>query len=227
MSIIQLLENFNTLQTSDPCIFILRHAEKPLVNNLYTDIANALTEEGVKSSQNLGSELERFYPKVGVVRSSPIARCLETANNMFSTYSDKILIVTDTVLGGDGAYVADNKLAAQHFLEEPSRTDIFIRMQCGEVFEGMRKVNTGTNLLLAKIVHDLENISAPSFYITHDCILALFVGAMVNQIIDEKSWFQYLDGVCIKKLDNKINLYWKKECFDITKKIGSNSGCII
>ena len=219
MSIIQLIENFSVLQTSEPCIFILRHAEKPLANNMYIDMANAITEKGIKSSQNLGSMLKYFYPKVGIVRSSPIARCLETASNIFLAYSDETLIIPDTILGGDGAYVADNKLAAQHFLEAPSRTDIFIRMQRGEVFEGMHKINTGTNLLLTKIAYDLKNISAPSFYITHDCILALFVGNIINHIVDEKSWFQYLDGICVKKLNNKINLYWEKECFDITKKL--------
>ena len=218
MSIIQLIENFDTLQTGDPCIFMLRHAEKPIAKDMHTDIANAITEEGIKSSKNLGNILKGFYSKVGVVRSSPITRCLETANNIFSTYSGEISIIPDSVLGGDGAYVSDSGLAAQHFLKNPSRTDIFIRMQRGEVFEGMHKINIGTNLLLNKIIYDLENISAPSFYITHDCILALFVGTIINQIVDEKNWFQYLDGLCIKKLNNKINLYWKKDCFDITKK---------
>jgi len=219
MSIIQLIENFGTLQASDSCVFMLRHAEKPIIKNMYTDIASAITEEGVKSSKNLGNMLKDFYSKIGIVRSSPIKRCLETAANIFLAYPSKILIVPDPVLGGDGAYVSDNNLAAQHFLEDPSRTDIFIRMQKGEVFEGMHKVNTGTNLLLTKIIYDLENVSAPSFYITHDCILALFVGSIINHIVDENDWFQYLDGICIKRLNNKVNLYWRKECFDITKKL--------
>lgn len=219
MSIVKLIKNFSALQDSGPCIFILRHAEKPIAKNMYIDMANAITDQGVKSSKKLGSILKTLYPKVGIVRSSPIARCLETASNIFSVYPDKILIIPDAVLGGDGAYVSDNQLAAQYFLEDPSRTDVFIRMQKGEAFAGMREVNTGTQLLLTKIIQDLENITTPGFYITHDCILALFVGTMVDQIIDKRTWFQYLDGICIKKLDNKINLYWKKECFDITGKV--------
>lgn len=220
MSIVQLIENFSTLlQASDPCIFILRHAEKPTVKNLHLDIANAITEEGVKSSKKLGNILKKLYPQVGIVRSSPIARCLETASNIFSVYPGRISIIPDAVLGGDGAYVSDNQLAAQHFLKDPSRTDIFIKMQNGEKFSGMREVNMGTRVLLTKIVQDLENITPPSFYITHDCILALFVGTIIDQIIDEKTWFQYLDGICIKKLNNKVNLYWKNRCFDITKKM--------
>jgi hypothetical protein len=219
MSIAELIKDFGTLQDSDPCIFILRHAEKPVTKDMYVDMANAITEEGVKSSKKLGNILKSLYPKVSIVRSSPIARCLETASNIFSAYPDKILIIPDTVLGGDGAYVSDNKLAAQHFLEDPSRTDVFIRMQNGEPFEGMREVNTGTQLLLTKIIQDLGNITTPGFYITHDCILALFVGSMIDQVIDERTWFQYLDGICIKKLNNKINLYWKKKGFDITKKL--------
>jgi len=218
MSIIQLIENFDTLQANDPCIFMLRHAEKPIVKNLHIDMANALTEYGVTSAKNLGNMLKNLYLKIGVVRSSLLTRCLDTAKNIFSAYPDT-LIIPDEVLGGDGAYVSDNQLAAQHFLEDPTRIDIFIRMQQGENFDGIRDTNTGTSLLLTKITHDLENITAPSFYITHDCILALFVGTIIDQVIDEKNWFQYLDGVCIKKLNNKIHLYWKKECFDITGKI--------
>jgi len=219
MCVIQLIESFNTLQTNEPCVFILRHAEKPIVNNMHADIANSLTEEGVVSSKELGGRLKKIYPRVGIVRSSPIARCLETANNIFSAYSHNSSIVADADLGGDGAYVSDNQLAAQHFLEDPSRTDIFIRMQTGETFAGMRGVKDGTKLLLTKIIYDLENLATPGFYITHDCILALFVGTILNQIVDEKNWFQYLDGVCIKKIEGKVNLYWKEKYFDITEKV--------
>ena len=222
MSIAKLIENFSTLQANESCIFILRHAEKPIINNMHLDIENSITEEGIKSSKKLGGILKSLYPQIDIVRSSTIKRCLETANNMFSVYSDKVLIMSDAVLGGDGAYVSDNQLVAKHFLEDPSQTDIFIRMQKGETFLGMREVNTGTQLLLTKIIQDLENVTTPGFYITHDCILALFVGTIINQIIDEKNGFQYLDGVCIKKLNNKVNLYWKKECFNITEKISGS-----
>jgi hypothetical protein len=218
MNIADLIKNFSLLQTNDPCVFIMRHAEKPIVNNMYADIANAITEAGVKSSRKLGNILSVCCPKIGIVRSSPIARCLETASNIFSEYSYKIPIIPDTDLGGDGAYVSDNQLAAQYFLENPSRKDIFIRMQEGESFSGMREISAGTRLLLTKINHDLESLTAPGFYITHDCILALFVGAVVDKIVDEKNWFQYLDGVCIKKTNNRVLLYWGKECFDITEK---------
>jgi hypothetical protein len=219
MSIIKLIKDFSALQDSGPCVFILRHAEKPIAKNMYVDMTNAITDKGIKNSRELGNILKSLYPRVGIVRSSPVTRCLETASNIFSVYPDKILITPSTVLGGDGAYVSDNKLAAQHFLEDPSRTDVFIRMQKGEAFAGMREVSTGTQLLLTKIIQDLGSITTQGFYITHDCILALFVGTMIDQIIDERTWFQYLDGVCIKKLDNKITLYWKKKCFDITEKI--------
>lgn len=226
MSIIQLIENFNVLQTNEPCVFILRHAEKPIVNNMHIDIANSLTEEGMRSSEELGDVLKNLYPKIGIVRSSSITRCLETANHIFSRYPYKISIISDSDLGGDGAYVSDNQLAAQHFLEDPSSIDVFTKMQNGEVFSGMREVGEGTKLLLIKVIHELENLTVPGFYITHDCILALFVGSILNQLVDEKNWFQYLDGVCIKKLNDKVNLYWKKKCFDITDKIRVDSGFI-
>lgn len=226
MSIIQLIENFNALQNNEPCVFILRHAEKPIVNNMHIDIANSLTEEGIRSSKELGVMLKNLYPRAGIIRSSPIARCLETANSIFSAYSHNSSVVADTDLGGDGAYVSDNQLAAQHFLEDPLRIDVFTKMQNGETFSGMREIGEGTKLLLTKVIHDLENITAPGFYITHDCILALFVGSILNQLVDEKNWFQYLDGICIKELNDKVNLYWEKECFDITDKIRVDSGFI-
>ena len=223
MSIFQLIDNFKTLQANESCIFILRHAEKIIVNNMHADLASTLTANGVKSSIELGCVLHSLYPNVGVVRSSPITRCLETAKNIFLGCHHVIL---DSDLGGDGIYVSDNRIAAQHFLGDPSRKDIFIRMQTGEVFLGMREVTEGTKLLLTKIMQDLENLIAPGFYITHDCILALFVGSIINQVVDEKNWFQYLDGVCIKKLDDKVNLYWEGECFDITEKVKNLIGIV-
>jgi hypothetical protein len=137
---------------------------------------------------------------------------------MFSLYKNGCLnIALDTALGGDGAYVYDNELAAQPFLEYPSRIDVFVRAQQGESFAGMHEVSVGTKSLLNKVKADLENSFAPSFYITHDCILALFVNGLTGRIVGEKNWFQYLDGICIKKDRSGINLYWDNKCFE---KIG-------
>ena len=216
MSISKLINNFSALSASESCIFILRHAEKVIASNMHADLDSTLTVNGIKSSRELGCVLHSLYPKVGVVRSSPIARCLGTAKNIFLEYPQNIVVAPDSDLGGDGIYVSDNILAAQHFLKDPSRKDIFIRMQAGDIFAGMRDVKTGTKLLLTKIMQDLKSFTVPSFYITHDSILALFVGTMIHQVVDETNWFKYLDGICIKIIDNKVNLYWEEESFDIT-----------
>ncbi len=219
MSIIQLINNFNNLQQSqESCIFILRHAEKQLADNIYDDITITLTELGVKSSKQLGQQLAEFYPQIEIVRTSFILRCLETAKHMFSVYPAKVSIISDSVLGGDGAYVADNILAAEHFKMLPNRKDIFIEMQLGKKFAGMSDLEGGTNILLNKIAYDLDNTSRPGFYITHDCILALFVNSMTDIIVDDKNWFQYLDGICIKRIKNDIFLYWGKSEFNVTNK---------
>ena len=45
---------------------------------------------------------------------------------------------------------------------------------------------------------------------------AIPIEKMIQQVIDETNWFKYLDGICIKIIDNKVNLYWEEECFDIS-----------
>jgi len=41
---------------------------------------------------------------------------------------------------------------------------------------------------------------------------------MVGEIVDGKNWFNYLDGVCIKKLGSRIELYRNGGHFDITER---------
>ena len=68
--------------------------------------------------------------------------------------------------------------------------------------------------MLKELREDLEHLSHFAFYITHDTILAPFVGTCSNQLITKENWFNFLDGICIKKHgDEEIAIYWGTQQF--------------
>jgi hypothetical protein len=213
-----LIANFAQLQNAEPCIFILRHAEK-YITDMSEDILQTITPGGKTKAKLLGRNLKEVLPKVCMVKSSPVERCLQTASAIFPLHYENIEIIHSTVLGADGVYVSDNKLAMQNFLECSSPESVFFRMLDGEALPGMRSKEEGTKLLLTSLLQDLEELDGPGFYVTHDCILVLFVGTLIDRPITIDNWFQYLDSICIKRSDDRIDLYWGDEVFDITAKV--------
>ena len=76
----------------------------------------------------------------------------------------------------------------------------------------------GTYKILDVLLKKLNDTKSPMLWITHDSILALFVGALTQQIINHENWFDYLDGVCIKKVEKNILMFWGKKIINITDK---------
>jgi hypothetical protein len=211
----KLIKHFKSLQTDAPCVFILRHAEKYIKTNVHEDILQSITPKGRQTSRLLGHFLNKTYSNIDFVKSSPIKRCLETSKAVFPNFQNKIK--SSKLLGGDGVYVSDGKLAAQNFISCQPPEEVFFKLLAGAKLPGMRTKEEGSKLLLEGLMEDLEQSSGPGFYVTHDCILAVFLGTLTNIPITNENWPNYLEGICLKQKDNHLYLYWGKSVFDITE----------
>ena len=93
----------------------LRHAEREAIPPCGYGNDVPLTRHGITSSRRLGEALS-FRP-VAVVRTSPLPRCVQTAENIIAGAGWDAVALPDQRLGAPGPFVVESELAGPLFLK--------------------------------------------------------------------------------------------------------------
>jgi len=219
MPITKLNKDYEILKDKESFIFMLRHAEKQVYPNNSGENSISITEKGRIDSENFGREFARIYYVISLIKSSPIKRCVNTANAILKGANQQLKISISTNLGNPRAFVIDEKIAGENFFRYGVEKVIQRQLE-GKNLPGMRDIKNGAKLLLTEILEDLENLNGSGLYITHDAILVPFIGYLTNTFIVSDYWFGFLDGIYLwKENKNKVFLLWKGKVFDITNKV--------
>ena len=208
MEIIETIKHFKLDQTKGPILIMLRHAEKePLFDDL-KDSERSITKLGEKHSSYLGKVLRDVNVSLEFVKTSPLLRCVNTGYAILNEDNNKTRLIHSNYLGDPGAYIKDSQLAEEIF-NCYSVEEVVEKLLKDQLLPGFYNKQLGTSVLLKELRYDLEHLVGFGLYITHDAILAPFVGTFTNQFITKENWFGFLEGVCIKKRsDDELELYW-------------------
>lgn len=214
-------EVFDNLRKDSPAVFFIRHAKRFSTPNIEDDYKCTLTPEGKVDAGVLGQLFAERIGQVGKIVSSPVGRCLETANSIMEGNKNSIDIGQWPDL--ERAYAFEPKLAIEHFKKFPVRT-VIKKLFSGESLEGIRSTDEGTILLLKNILSDLIGENKISVYVSHDSVLAMFFATLTGiPIYDhEELWFTYLDGMCLQlNENNEVILYRGSDVYSISNKLYS------
>jgi phosphohistidine phosphatase len=92
------------MHPNETFIVLLRHGIAEPHGARENDDERILTETGNRRMKQIGRGLARFFPKVDVVYSSPLIRCVQTAEWVIKAYgSAEILCLSDALKPGSSA----------------------------------------------------------------------------------------------------------------------------
>ncbi len=189
------LKKIVTLRTFDtPFIIVLRHAQK-FVDTEPSRYDCDITEEGIEQSNNLGTFLNKMPFVINTIKTSPVPRCIQTAKIIHKKLSYSNNLEESFLLGHPGVYINDEKLAGKIF-EEYSVFDIVYQYISGHPFVGFRDLADGNRLLLQAMLSDLQ-LQKNSLYVSHDVILASFIGSLLQLPMHQNCWIDYLQGFVV------------------------------
>ena len=186
---------------------ILRHAERGEIPAGTFGEKVPLTAQGVLTAEKLGTVLERRGPIS--IASSPVPRCVQTAEAILRGGGQTGATTLDWRLGAPGPFVVNAEESGKLFLQL-GILDI-VRRQLAETvpLPGMRETTEGIELLLELIDQDQDQQGRLSIYVTHDSILALLVAWLHRAPIEAIVWPDYLDGLLLWRLEERLNLSWR------------------
>ena len=186
---------------------VLRHAERePICPGTYgNDVP--LTERGTQSARRLGKALTSRSSST--IITSPLPRCVQTAQAIIEGASWNGAALADHRLGGPGPFVTAPELSGPVLLEIGSRAMAQRQLTEKEPLPGMRSTEQGVELLLHLVRPHLADRGLVSLFITHDLVLAVLVGHLYGLNVGEFDWPDYLDALIIGKKSGELRFRWR------------------
>lgn len=170
--------------------YIIRHAEK-----LNSSVHAPLSMKGKEDAHEFGLQLQTDNIEIDLIISSPIQRCMQTAENIISGYQKKIPIIESKLLGDPGVYVNDDQMAMKTF-ETFELIEIINMQLSGTILDGFEHVDVASEKLLSYMQQQTNKV----LYISHDVIITTFIHWLESKKkITNNDIVQYLGVYNLKK----------------------------
>lgn len=178
-------------------ILQLRHAERPKMDPRDPTFGDAvaITEEGVRTSLELGRQLGEFR-EVTSFYASPLLRTRMTAGKIAEGMGiANPVIPTDECLGNGSFYYADPVAVLEVFHPKNFFNACFEYFRTGEQ-RGFHNLHAASDVLEKWLLAH----STTQFFVavTHDCYIAAFLSARgAVEEFTRENWTRFLDGGAI------------------------------
>lgn len=190
-----------------PVALVLRHAEREEITSGAFGNDVSLTRRGRNSARRLGMGLSSRT--AGVVKSSPLPRCMQTADAVIAGAGWKNGAMPDQLLGDPGPFVAEPELAGRLFLDIGTETVVRRQLADDRPPSGMRSTSAGAKLLLRELAAALNGPNSASVFVTHDAVLAALAGHLYGLPADGFHWPGYLDALVMWPDSDRLRFLWR------------------
>ena len=187
-SIIQWLE---VTPDDKPVVLLLRHSVRgdlPPDNSGYT---LPITEIGNLLSQQLG---EKLGQRLKSLHTSPLLRCVQTANALRTGSGMPIEIIKDNHLGDPGVFVLDDKLAWSNWESLGHEGVMHHLVTSTHALPGMAQPDQAARFLVQQMLEVSGEIFGIHIFVTHDSLVAATAAQLLGEPLDSSEWPWYLEG---------------------------------
>jgi len=152
-----------------------------------------LNKKGEENSFALGKSLQGYH--INKIFTSPIQRCVQTAEFIARGYGKELEIIQTTCLGAPGLHITDDALAGEYFLKY-GMFKILDEFRNGEPSPGLRN-QSEYSTAMTDFINTNTNENGLTIFVTHDSLIALYDYCISKTIYTQDNWVKYLGGVII------------------------------
>ncbi|MFM2487005.1 histidine phosphatase family protein [Celerinatantimonas yamalensis] len=191
-------------------ILIVRHAARPdiLPNTVGNDVM--LTDEGIEQSKLFASLIN---DQVLSIKTSPIERCIQTAELIAQTTNFKVDDIEQCRLLGDpGFFIKDADLAWLHWLKKGHEAVNLHLLSGTESWDGFYDLNNSVESIFSDIKTLLSNsANGVHLWVTHDTILATLAARIGDSRLTLQDWPNFLGYLEIKLNNDQIYVNYSQK----------------
>lgn len=195
------------------CVLV-RHAERFAIADGDVGLDVPLTEKGRRDAVAWGV---RYGEDLRKILSSPILRCVDTANCIVegARFRQKVLI--SAKLGDPGPYVVDGRIAWANW-ERLGSAELNRRlMTTREELPGMVEPLMGAKRLVDFMLTTADRNPGIYVYVTHDNIIAITIAQLLGTVAEYKGdgWPDYLQASAWWRSGSKLFCEWGCRLFEL------------
>lgn len=212
------------IPAEQPVSLLLRHSVRdPLPPN---DVGYTLpiTAAGLRLGRELGRKLGG---RLRSLRSSPVIRCLQTAEALREGAGIDMQIVPDQMLGEPGAYVIDAPLAWTHWQSLGHEGVMQHLVTAREALPGMAPPDEAARGLVQHMLTMAAGAPGVHVFVTHDLLVTATVARMSGRALEREAWPWYLEGAFFWQERDGLRVAYRDEqchCLDAPETKGDADG---
>lgn len=170
---------------------LLRHADRDEIPQGSFGNEILLNEKGKQNAQSLGAKLSDS--KINRIFTSPVERCVQTAELLTKGYGKTIEILETTALGAPGLHIKDEKIAGQFYLQY-GFDEMYKQFTQGKEIPGIPNLNELNNRV-TKFITENTTTNGTTIFITHDMLIAFYHFSVNKKVYTKENWINYLTGL--------------------------------
>jgi broad specificity phosphatase PhoE len=172
---------------------LLRHADREPIPQGEFGNEIPINEKGKYNAIAFGEQLKGF--QVNQIFTSPIYRCIQTAEYIRQGFDSHLEITVTKSLGAPGLHIEDEQLAGEFYLRH-SFEEFYRRFVCHEHIPGVvspKAYHIGMEKFLKE--HTTEN--GLTIFVTHDSLIAFYDFCLTGKVYTKENWVKYLTGLIL------------------------------
>lgn len=182
------------MSSQDKISLLIRHGDRDKIPDGSFGNEILLNEKGKQNAQKFGESLTET--KVNKIYTSPILRCVQTAEFITKGYGSPIEIIETTALGAPGLHIADENIAGE-FLTQYGLYEMYKRFVQGEKIPGIPNINE-LNHRITNFINEKSTQNGTTIFVTHDMLLAFYHYSINKTIYSKENWVNYLTGLTFR-----------------------------
>lgn len=181
------------MNTEEKISLLLRHADRDDIPQDSFGNEILLNEKGKQNSLNFGKKLAE--KKVNRIFTSPIRRCVQTAEFIIQGYGSSLEIIETTALGAPGLHISDEKIAGEFFLQH-GFDEMYNRFINGKEIPGVPGIDE-LNYRITNFIKENSTENGITLFITHDMLIAFYHFSINKKVYTKDNWVNYLTGLTL------------------------------
>lgn len=174
-----------------PVALLLRHSVRDELARDDVGYELPLNALGVGLARSLGAAMRG---RVRSLRSSPVSRCVQTAELIGEAAAAGLAAVPDRMLGDPGAYVIDRELAGRNWLSMGSQGIMAHLAFRDDPLPGTEQPDAGARKLVRHMLAVAAGVPGLHVFVTHDILLAATAARFLGPPQEPQPWPRYLEG---------------------------------
>ena len=182
------------MSSQDKISLLIRHSDRDEIPQGSFGNEILLNERGKLSAQKFGENL--VETKINKIYTSPILRCVQTAEFITKGYGSSINIIETTALGAPGLHIADENIAGE-FLAQYGLYEMYKRFVQNENVPGIPNINE-LNYRITHFINENSTQNGTTIFITHDMLIAFYHYSINKTVYTKENWVNYLTGLTFR-----------------------------